>query len=78
MDNMTMSCVCTSEVVSITLLVSQNTAIFNTRTTTVLSDGTELPTTSKSDTVVLPEGSEILADLLALDYESVEHPVEEV
>ena len=78
MDNMTMSCVCTSEVVSITLLVSQNTAIFNTRTTTVLSDGTELPATSKSDTVVLPEGSTVLADLLALDYESVELPVEEV
>jgi len=78
METMTMSCSCTSEVVSITLLVSQNTAIFNTRTTTVLSDGTELPTTSKSDTVVLPEGSTVLADLLALDYESVELPVEEV
>jgi hypothetical protein len=62
---MKMTCVCTDEVVSIVLMPTTGKVIFNTRTTTVLDNGTEVGSESTSATVDLPDA--ILAEVMALN-----------
>lgn len=62
---MKMTCVCTDEVVSIVLIPSTGKVIFNTTTTTVLDNGTEVGSESNSTTVDLPDA--LLAEVMALN-----------
>jgi hypothetical protein len=62
---MKMTCVCTDEVVSIVLIPSTGKVIFNTRTTTVLDNGTEVGSESTSATADLPDA--LLAEVMALE-----------
>jgi hypothetical protein len=65
MESMTMTCVCTEEVSSIVLIPSTGNIVFNTTTTTVLDNGTEVGTESTSTTVALPDA--LLAEVMALN-----------
>lgn len=62
---MKMTCECTDEVVNIVLIPSTGKAIFNTTTTTVLDNGTEVGSESNSTTVDLPD--ELMAEVMALN-----------
>ena len=71
---MTMTCVCVTEVSSIVLIPSTSTVVVNSNTTTTLSDGVVLAGESSSVNFLLPEGSTLVADILALVPE--EEPME--
>jgi hypothetical protein len=74
MEAMTMTCVCVTEVSSIVLIPSTSTVVVNSNTTTTLSDGVVLAGESSSVNFLLPEGSTLVADILALVPE--EEPME--
>ena len=61
---MTMTCVCTEEVSSVTLILKSNQAIFSTTTHRVLDDGTELHSEAKTEHVELT--AEVIAAVMAL------------
>jgi hypothetical protein len=65
-NEMTMTCVCRTEVSSIVLIPSSSKVIVNSSTTTTLSTGEVLGGESSSVNFLLPEGSTLVADILAL------------
>ena len=73
-SEMTMTCVCVTEVSSIVLIPSSNKVVVNSNTTTTLSTGEVLGGESSSVNFLLPEGSTLVADILALVPE--EEPME--
>ena len=62
---MQMTCTCTESMVNIVLIPSSSKVIFNTVTTTVLDNGTEVGSESNSTTVDLPDA--LLAQVVALN-----------
>ena len=66
MDTVEMTCVCTTEVLSIVLIPSSNKVVVNSTTTTTLSTGVVLPGDSSTVQFAIPEGSTMVADILAL------------
>ena len=62
---MQMTCVCTDEMVSIVIIPSTGKVVYNTTTTTVLDNGTEVGSTSTSTAVDLPDA--LLAQVMALN-----------
>mgnify|MGYP006106996433 CR=1 FL=1 len=61
---MQMTCVCTDEMVSIVIIPSTGKVVYNTTTTTVLDNGTEVGSESTSTTVDIPDA--LLAQVVAL------------
>jgi hypothetical protein len=65
-SDMTMTCVCHTEVSSIVLMPSSNKVVVNSTTTTTLSTGEVLDGKPSSVNFAIPEGSTMVADILAL------------
>ena len=74
-SDMTMTCVCHTEVSSIVLVPSSNTVVVNSTTTTTLSTGVVLPGESSVVNFAIPEGSTMVADILALVPEAAPMPM---
>ena len=65
-SDMTMTCVCHTEVSSIVIIPLSNKVVVNSSTTTTLSTGVVLGAESSMVQFAIPEGSTMVADILAL------------
>ena len=63
---MEMTCECTESVVHIAILPNSGRVVYSIKRSTVLSDGTVLPSTSSTIELQLPEGSTVVDDILVL------------
>ena len=75
-SDMTMTCVCHTEVSNIVLIPSSNKVVVSSTTTTTLSNGVVLGAEASSVNFSLPEGSTLVADILAMMPEPVVEPTE--
>lgn len=63
---MEMTCECTESVVHIAILPESGRVIYSIKKSTVLGDGTVLPSTTSTIELQLPSGSTAVDDILAL------------
>ncbi len=62
---MEMTCECTESVIHISILPDSGRVVYSVKKSTVLSEGTELPSTTRTLEYTLPEGSTVVEDLIA-------------